>query len=133
MKRFYRPIITSPANTTGILSVYWQRFTGIVLYNRWNCNEYCDTFHEDGLSHLLTQPTHELGNTLDFILVTCLEYFTEISVEQDLFTSDQYLVNFWIIFDLHKSHKSARPGYNITKLIGLALSNPSKIQIGVLL
>ena len=85
---------------------------GVALDNRWNCSEYCDIFHEAGLSHLVTQPTHELGNMLDFILVTCPEYFTEISVEQDLFPSDHYVINFWIISDLHKSQKTTRTVYN---------------------
>ena len=88
---------------------------GVALDNRWNCSEYCDIFHEAGLSHFVTQPTHELGNTLDFILVTCPEFFTEISVEQDLFPSDHYVINFGIISDLHKSQKTTRTIYNYHK------------------
>ena len=88
---------------------------GVALDNRWNCSEYCDIFHEAGLSHLVTQPTHESGNTLDFILVTCPEYFTEISVEQDLFPSDHYVINFGIISDLHQSQKTTRTVYNYHK------------------
>ena len=40
--------------------------------------------------------THQNGNRLDLILSTSPQLITDIDVEQDLFPSDHYLINFSI-------------------------------------
>ena len=89
--------------------------TGMPLDNRWNCEAFYNMFQSVGLSHLVTGPTHELGNTLDFILVTCPEYFTNINTEEELFPSDHFVINFGLVGDLRKSSKISRTVYNYRK------------------
>ena len=64
--------------------------TGMPLDNRWNCEAFYNVFQ----SVLVTEPTHERGNTLNFILATCSEYFTDIITEEELFSSDHFVFNF---------------------------------------
>ena len=40
---------------------------------------------------MVTGPTQERGNTLDFILAICPEYFTDINTNEELFPSDLIL------------------------------------------
>ena len=89
--------------------------TGMPLDNRWNCEAFYNMFQSAGLSHLVTGPTHELGNTLDFILATCPEYFTNINTEEELFPSDHFVINFGLVGDLRKSSKMSRTAYKYRK------------------
>ena len=58
--------------------------TSIPLDNRWHCEALYNVFQFAGLSHMVTGPTHERGDPLDFILAT---YFTDIDTSDELFTS----------------------------------------------
>ena len=57
---------------------------------------YYDIFQEFCLKHIIMCSTHQNGNRLDLILSTSPHLITDIDVEQDLFPSDHYLINFSI-------------------------------------
>ena len=89
--------------------------TGIPLINRWNCEAFYDVFQAIGLNRLVTGPTHEQGNTLDFIMATCPDYFFSVSTEKEIFPSDHFLINFSFLSDLRKPTKITRTVYNYRK------------------
>ena len=85
------------------------------LNNRWNCEAFYDVLQSIGLSHLLTGPTHEQGSTLGFIMATCPEYFSGVSIENEIFPSDHYVINVGLLSDLRKPTKITSTVYNYRK------------------
>ena len=79
--------------------------TGISLNYRWNCQAFYDVFQSIGLDNLVTGPTHEQGNTLDFIMATCPEYVSSVSFEKEIFPSDHFVINFGYLSDFVKPTK----------------------------
>ncbi len=55
---------------------------------------YYDIFLEFGLEHKVHSPTHKAGNVLDLILTNIPEKFSRVYVEDDVFDSDHWVVNF---------------------------------------
>ncbi len=68
--------------------------TGIPNDNRFNCEAFQNIFNDFGLKHLIHNPTHTNGNTLDLILTTFPDKFKKIYIETDSFDSDHYIINF---------------------------------------
>ena len=69
---------------------------------------YYDIFQEFCLKHIVMCSTHQNGNRLDLILSTSPHLITDIDVEQDLFPSDHYLINFSIKASSLKNNKLTR-------------------------
>ena len=107
--------------------------TGIPLDNIWNCEAFYNVFQSAGLSHKVTGPTHERGNTLDFILATCPEYFTDINTEEELFPSDHFVINLGLVGDIRKTSKISRTVYYYRKAdwqgLKLAIRNANLADI----
>ena len=89
--------------------------SGLPLDNSQTCGMYYNTFQESGLLHLVHEPTHRSGNTLDFMLSNQPELFSNINVEKDVYPSDHYLVNFTLRVSIDKIQKVPRIVYNYRK------------------
>jgi hypothetical protein len=78
------------------------------------CFDYYETFRDYNLSHVINFPTHRGGNRLDLILSTTPDKLSNISCEEDLFSSDHHLINFSLDFP-SSLIKSIRTVYNYKK------------------
>ena len=75
--------------------------TGLPSNNNNNSELYYNIFQEFGLTHKMHAPTHQNGNTLDFILTTFPEKFKKVYAEHSSIDSDHFMVN----FSLNLEHK----------------------------
>ena len=89
--------------------------SGLPLDNANNCESYYNIFEDAGLTHLVHEPTHQDGNTLDFILSNQPELFSNINLEKDIFPSDHYVVNFTLRASIEKRQEVPRVVYNYRK------------------
>ena len=82
---------------------------------------------------MVTGPTQERGNTLDFILATCPEYFTDINKDEELFPSDHFVINSGQVRDLRKTSKILQTVYDYRKAdwqgLKLAIRNANLVDI----
>lgn len=65
--------------------------------NAFCAHAFYDLFCDFNLVHCVHEPTHRLGNRLDLLLSNTPEKFSNISTEDDIFSSDHFLVNFTMI------------------------------------
>ena len=78
---------------------------------------FLDTFLDVGLSQLITQPTHDLGNTLDLLLTDCPDiiYGVQVSEPNEFVNSDHSSITFTIKEKVPRLVPKKRKIYNYNK------------------
>ena len=88
--------------------------TGIPLSPTFDAIYYYEIFQEFSLSHKINFPTHHLGNRLDLIVSSEPETITDVYPEEDVFSSDHFIINFTLTYPC-KVKQSSRSVFNFKK------------------
>ena len=78
---------------------------------------FLDTFLDWGLSQLINQPTHKLGNTLDLLLTDCPDIISGVKVleSSEFINSDHSAITFTIKTKVPRLSSKKRKIYNYNK------------------
>ncbi len=89
--------------------------SGLPTNNNNNSELFYNIFQEFGLTHKIHAPTHNSGNTLDFILTTFPDKFKKINTEISPIESDHLMINFTINIEHKLPNLPPRQVFNYKK------------------